>query len=314
MADDKPTEKQETPSGDGETAALAQAIAGGDLTPTPVIDESGLASAPKPDASKEEKVEEKPDTSGEKKEEVEGEKPYGEKPKEGEQEDPLKGFELKALLEHPTVGPILSRWKDRAATAEVQQALEKERPTIEHDAQAKAAEAAEDKHFSGMSQEAISEEISESEEAATAYARFQQRKQAGAGLDPEAVTKASQVYSYAARVAAVTGVIEGSELSDEVKATLKPDNFTYLGPAGIVEWEKAVFTAMVTHEASQLTEKELEAKFETYKQEHLAETDGERPPVGPGRRAAATADLMETPSDVILESGLAKAEQDRAKK
>jgi len=247
------------------------------------------------------KGEEKPKGEG-------GEKP-GEGEDGGEQEDPLKDLAadkgaLKVLLEHPELGPLLNRWADNAAKAQVATALESERPAIEADTKRLEAERIEDEHFSGMTQEQVSEEISRDEETATAYARYQQRKQAGGTPNAEAIAQASQLYAYTSEVAAIRGLLEGSELTDEVKEGLKPEHFTHLKTEGIKEWKKAVFQALVTHEATGLTSKEMDEKWEAYKEEHLAEIDGERPAIISGRREGPTPDLMKTDSGVLLEDAL----------
>lgn len=270
----------------------------------------GKDSAPSPD---------KPVSEGEPSPKGEGEPKGKDEPEDGgdgvdkgEQEDPLKDLAadtagaLKTLLEHPVLGPLLNKWLDRGAAAQVTSALERERPTIEADAKRTEAERVEDEHFSSMTQEQISEEIASDEEAATAYARYQQRRQAGKAPNPEAIAQASQIYSYASRVAAVTSLLGESELSPEVKETLKPDNFTHLKAEGIREWEKAVFKALVAHEAGGLSEKALEEKWEAYKEEQLAEMDGERPAIVSGRRDGPMPGLIETPSETLLERALDK--------
>lgn len=306
MPEDKPEDKSEA-EGDPEVTALATAIAG--EMPPPIITEGESASS-----------KEKP-TSEEKVEPKEGEeKPEGEKPEEGEQEDSLKDLAgdaktaVKVLLEHPTLGPLLQSWSDRAGAAQVSTALERERPTIQAETKRLEAERTEDERFSGMTREQIVEEISGDEEAAASYARFQQRKEAGPAPNAEAVTQASQLYAYASRVAAVSSLLEGSGLKADVKESLKGGNFTHLGEAGIREWEKAVFSALVTDEADGLVTKGLEEKWEAYKTEHLAEIDGERPALISGRKDGPVADLIKTPSEVLLESGLTKIEKERTSK
>jgi len=315
---DKPADKPE--AADPEVAALAEAIAGEPLAPT--LDEGGRTLAEDKPVSQEKdtapKDGEKPPVSEEKVEPKDGEKPDGEGDGEGEQEDPLKGLAssktpVRVLLEHPILGPLLQSWSDTAGAAQVASALERERPTIAANAKVEELQRVEDEHFSGLTQEEIAEEISGDEEAATRYARYQQRKTAGAQPNETAVVQASQLYAYASEVSAIQGLLEGSGLTAEVKDSLKPDNFTHLKTEGIKEWKKAVFQAIVTQEAMGLTEKELDAKWEAYKQEHLAEVDGERPAIVGGRKQGPADDLMSTDSSAILEKGLADKEAQRAK-
>lgn len=241
-----------------------------------------------------------------------GDEAVGKGEEKGEQEDPLKDLAadadgaLKALLEHPVLGPLLNQWNDRSAVAQVTAAVERQRPITEAETKQAEAERVEDEHFSGMTREQISEEISGDEEAATAYARHQQRKQAKGEPNAEAIAQASQVYSYAAQVASVSSLLEESELTAEVKESLKPEHFTNQGPEGIREWGKAVLQAIITHDATGMAEKLKEDGWEAYKEEHLAEIDGERPAVVSGRRDGPQPDLMKTPSENLLESALSK--------
>jgi len=303
---------------DPEVAALGAAIAGEEV-PAIIEGKDSVSDLGKPAS------EGKPPAKGDGEAASEGTVKPGDEgdgePREGEdggeQEDPLKDLaankeSLKVLLEHPILGPLLNKWSDRAAVAQVTSALERERPTIEANAKQLEAEHTEDAHFSEMTQEQIAEEIAGDEEAATAYARYRQRKEAGALPNATAIAQASEIYSHATRVASVSSMLEGSDLSAEVKESLKPDHFTHLGAEGIREWEKSVFQALVTHEASVLSVKELAEKKETLNEEIMAEVDGERPAlVSGGRRSNALPNLMETDSTVQLEQGLAAEEARR---
>ena len=320
---DKPDVADATKAADAEVAALGAAIAGEEM---PVIVE-GKDSVSDLDEKAPGEKEASPDGGGpadsqEKTKPGDGgdEKPKDGKGKGSEEEDPLKDLAgdpdgaLKVLLEHPELGPVLNRWMDRAAQAQVTSALTKATPTIEANAKQLEAERVEDEHFSEMTQEQITEEITGDEKAASAYARYQQRKEAGALPNAEAIAQSSQVYSYATRVATVSSMLEGSELTDEVKESLKPEHFTHLGAEGIREWEKAVLKEIVNHEAAGLAEKLKEEEWETYKEEHMAELDPSRPAViSGGRKNNNLPDLMGTDSTVQLEQGLAAEESKRNK-
>src|SRR3990172_803142 len=234
-------------------------------------------------------------------------KPEGEGGQEGGEVDPLKGLDLKALLEHPQLGPLLNSWADRAGAAQVAAALERERESIRSQAELTVDERHQDEHFSGMSREDIAAEIASDEKAALAYAEYEERRQAASEPNPDAIAAASQVYAYATRVASVSRVINDSELSVEAKAELAPENFTHLGTEGIVVWEKAVFEAMVSHEAGQHAQRLLDEKWETYQQEKLAEGDETATaPTAAGRRTTNLPGLIETPSEVLLEDALTR--------
>ena len=303
---------------DPEMAQLAAQIAG---EPDPIIVEGkdsvspqeGAASEGK-DAKPEDKGDGTPASKGKAKTEDGGEEEPGEGEEEGEKEELFKDLEgalmadpkgaLKILLEHPTLGPVLNRWSDRAGNAQVATALEEARPGIEADAKRSEAERAEDNYFSSMSEEEVTAAIGSDPKVASAYARYQQREQAGEAPNATAVVQASQIYSYASEVALIKGLLDESELSDEVKETLKPDNFRHLKVEGIAAWKKAVFQAIVTHEATSIAAKEIAAKKETLNEEIMADIDGERPAVTSGRREGPSPDLIKTDSGVLLENAL----------
>ncbi len=311
-------DKPDAAQADPEVVALAAAIAGEEV---PVIEEGKPVSPDGKPVSKETETpkDEGTPASAEGVTPEGGEGTGGEGGDGGGQEDPLKDLvankeSLKVLLEHPDLGPMLQKWSDRAGVAQVSAALERERPTIEANAKQLEAERSEDAHFSEMSQEQIAEEIAGDREAATAYARYQQRQEAGVAPNADAIAQASEIYSYATRVSSVSSMLEGSELTDEVKESLKPEHFTHLKAEGIRVWEKAVLQAIVNHEAGVLSKTQLEEKWETYKEEQLAELDPERPAVvSGGRNQSALPSLMETDSTVQLEQGLAAEEAKRKK-
>ncbi len=309
------TDKEsDTAQADPELAELAASVVGEEV---PDVTEGKDSVSPKDKPASEGKDfkpedGETPASEGKTKTEGEGDDKPGEGGEGDDKEDPLKDLAadkdgaLKVLLEHPDLGPLLNRWLDKASRAKVTAALAEAKPITEAETIKAETERAEDEHFAGMTKEQIAEEISGDEESATAYARYQQRQQARGTPNAEAVSKASEIYAYAAKVSMISGLVKESELSDEVKETLNPDHFTHLGAQGIVEWEKAVVKALVTHESSALTEKELEEKFEAYKEEHMAEVDGERPAIVSGRVEGVAPDFMKTDSGVLLESALSQ--------
>ncbi|KKM05551.1 hypothetical protein LCGC14_1752930 [marine sediment metagenome] len=311
---DKP-ETKETPLVAGtpgaEVAQLAAQIAG---EADPIIVEGKDSVSPQdqpPPGDEEPKDKGAPASKGEEEPEVEGDgEPKDGKKKDDEEEDPLKDLAadtdgvLKVLLEHPDIGPVLNRWMDKAAQAQTTAALEQQRPITEAETKQAEAERAEDTHFQGMTQEEISAEIAGDEKAATAYARYQQRKEASGTPNASAIAQASQIYSYASEVSSVSSLLEESELTAEVKESLKPEHFTHLKAEGIAVWKKAVFQAILTHEATGMAEKLKEEAWEAYKEEHLPEIDGERPAVVSGRSTGPTPDLIKTDSNVLLESAL----------
>lgn len=309
------TQEVKPEQADPELAQLAASIVGEEV-PAVIEGKDSVSPQDKPASEgKDGKPEDgkPPASDGKPESKVEGEdKPEEGGDKDADKEDPLKDLAgdktgaLKVLLEHPVLGPLLNKWADDAGNAQVATALARAKPITEADTRKADAVRAEDEHFSGMTKEQISEEIAGDEGAAVAYAKYQERKQAAGRPNAEAITEASQVYSYAARVSTVKGMIDGSELTDEIKESLKPDHFTHLGVEGIVEWEKAVWKALVTHEASAIATKEIADKKETLNEEIMAEVDGERPAIVTGRTDGPSPDFMKTDSSVLLESALSK--------
>src|SRR3972149_4957674 len=232
-----------------------------------------------------------------------------EKGEEEEAPDPLKDLNIQQLLAHPALGPMLQSWADRAGAAQVAAVLERERPAIAQTERERADHALWDEHFSSMTQEEIGEEISADSKAASAYAQYQERKQSGGGLSPEAVARASEVYSNAAQVAVYSHMLENSGLDDVVKAELKPENFTHMGVDGLVSWGQASGQAIIDSRVEARAQELLAEKWETHKQEQLAELEQDRPPLTSGRRTGATPDLLGTPSNELLESALSKSEK-----
>ncbi len=308
------TPPDEPNQADAETAQLAASIIGEEV-PVIIEGKDSVSPADKPASKGEDSPDGDKPPEGKAKAGDGDEKP-GEGGDEGDKEVPFKGLEgaliadpkgtLKILLEHPDLGPLLNKWADDAGNAQVATALERARPITEADTRKADAVRAEDEHFSSMTKEQVAEEIAGDEEAATAYARYQERKQSVGQPNAKAITEASQVYSYAVRVSTVKDLIDGSELTDETKESLKSDHFTHLGVEGIAEWERAVWKALVTHEASAIAAKEIADKKETLNEEVMAEVDGERPAVVSGRADGPGPDFMKTDSTTLLENALSQ--------
>lgn len=300
---------------DDEIASLAQAISG----EPPVIEEKPggeVATRGEPKTTSQEKKEtdasqEEPKDKPKVEDKKDEQEPPEDKPPE---EDPLKGLKLRALLDHPELGPQLQEWADTGAVAQVRSALERQRPQIAADAKQQAEDRHWDEHFKEMSPEAVHEEIARDPKAAAAYAQYQVRQQSSQAMSPEAVKEASQLHAYGIQVATYNQLLEESDLPKEVKEKLGAGNFTEMGGAptgiqGIVAWGNAIYGALIDAEAAKLVEAKLEERWEAYRQEHLAEIDGDRPPMSRGRKASLLPDLMDTPSEVLMEKALTQPEE-----
>ncbi|KKM93341.1 hypothetical protein LCGC14_1209370 [marine sediment metagenome] len=324
---DKPPEAPPEPDAN---AQLADAIEGGIQIEYSDQPGGGVTPTPSPDASaeKEPKPKEPPEAKKppDKKGEPPPEKPKAkapaskEKPPEGEpkpevkpgegDEDPWKGMKpkdiLAKLLEHPEVGPVLQHWADTAGDAQSATAIEHERGVIANEAKNQAEDAHWDEHFKDMSEEDVAAELARDSKAAIAYSRYQQRQQEP-DLDPARVTRASQVYGYAVQIETYNKILDESDLPDEAKAKLAGKNFTGQGPDGIIAWGVAIDEALVEQQAEVRANELMEERYETFQQEHMAETDGARPPMVRGRGAGGTMpDLIKTPTTDLFEDAFAQ--------
>lgn len=229
----------------------------------------------------------------------------------GEPPEPLtisEATKVEDLLKTP-LGPVLQQWADKAASAQVKAAVEQERANAQQTSDAAEMQRL-DSYFSQFSEEELGEVLAQSKEVSAKYAEVQRWKegQVQAG-STEQVAAAAQVYSYVHAIRTYNSLLEASDLPQEKRDELKPEKYTHLGAAGINEWGKAVYSALVQHEVQKAVDKELETRWEAYKQEHLAELgldEGEAPPGGgpPGSPTPAKLPLMETSSELLLEAAL----------
>ncbi len=219
--------------------------------------------------------------------------------------DPLSTLTLNDLLKHPTLGPQVHSWADRGAVAQVRSAKQQALAEARADAEIEALS----RRFDTMSPEELGQALTDPK-TAEAYANLIQRNtKLKEGASQEEINRAGQVYGYAVQVATYMEVLEESGLTADVKASLSPDNFTHLGPKGITEWGKAIHKALVEHESSKGVDALLEARWEAYKEERLAELDGGRVPadVSNGRpsgpvtgemlRKMSPQEIMQVPKD-----------------
>ena len=96
------------------------------------------------------------------------------------------------------------------------------------------------------------------------------------------------------------------------KAELKAENFKDQGPEGIIAWGNAVYSALIEHEAEIRANELLNERWETFQQEHMAETDGDRPPMVRGRKVAGTLpDLIATDTTVLFEDAFTRKAQEK---
>jgi len=247
--------------------------------------------------------------------EGEGEQPPKEEDKgvEGEDKgatppDPLTELAkdpkfLQRVLGHPVLGPKFNKWADGAAAAQVKAATE--RGPTEAEVRQKVREEQEDKFFDGLSEEDLAEEL-KNKDAAAAYGRYQLRKEQKASTpSPGEMEHNIKVYATANLIQTYQGLIADSDLTDEVKEELQPQNFTKHGEGALVEWGKAIYTSLV----ESAVQKRFDTEWESEKESRLAELDGKRPAPSGGRPPGQMPDLMKTDSTEGLEQALAAESQ-----
>lgn len=212
------------------------------------------------------------------------------------------------LLKDPKLAPLIQRWADKSAAAQVRTAVGQVQAE-DQQAQQQANMEAWSNYFAQFSKEELAEVLAESPEAAQAYGAVQQYT-AGQhqGASQQEVATAAQVYSYGHQISVYNGLLEASDLPQDQKDALKPENYTHLGAAGINTWGQAVQAALIKHEAQKAAKTEIDTRWEATKQERLAELEKEHPGAAgsAGAPGAPGLPLIETPDEVLLESALGK--------
>jgi hypothetical protein len=159
-----------------------------------------------------------------------------------------------------------------------------------------------------MSQEELGDEISKDPKAAAAYARYQARQQKGAEPDASGIAAASTVYAYSAQVTLNAKLLKESDLPADKKAELAGTNFVQdsttgapRGTEGLLAWGEAIQTALIGQAAEVRAQELLSEKWETFREEKLADEDPERPPVIQGDKTRPMGDLLGESSEAQLE-------------
>lgn len=208
------------------------------------------------------------------------EAPKGEKGKEGEEgapegvkgeekkaepKDPLEGLTLSELLKHPILGPLVHRWADKSASSQSAVAVDRAKIGWDEEAAVKALE----EKFDAMSEEELGRALSNPETRDAFAALTERRNKSRDDASDEAIAVKGQRYGYAVEVGVYTEMLGKSDLPDEKKAELNPDNFTHLGPQGIVAWGAAVQQALVEHATDAKAKTLLEEKWDAFQEEKL---------------------------------------------
>lgn len=169
--------------------------------------------------------------------------------------DPLKDVPVEELLKHPVLGPQLQSRIDRIVASGVQTrvsaAIKEELPKIR--AQVEQEQLGE--YLNSLSPDERAKVLAGDEDVAAAWSRIQAEKQQQA--QPPDLTAAAQLHAYQAVISTWNNVIAGSDLPDDVKATLAPEKFAGQ-ENGIVLWGSAIQKALIEHEVQKALPKAVE--------------------------------------------------------
>jgi hypothetical protein len=115
------------------------------------------------------------------------------------------------------------------------------------------------------------------------------------------------MYALATAIRANRELVEGSDLSADVKAELKGENFTKHGANALVEWSKAITMAFAKQQAGKLASEDNDEAREAARNEARLEADKAKPGgVGvAGRGAGQKPDLLKTPTNKLFEDAFA---------
>jgi hypothetical protein len=221
--------------------------------------------------------------------------------------DPLKDFTLDQLLQHPTLGPVVQSHADKVANSRITAEVDRAKTTAKAEGRTEVTQEQEERYFSSLSKEELARELAADEELAARYAAYQARKQKPAEPDEEAIAQQGQMYALATAIRANRELVEGSDLSADVKAELKGENFTKHGANALVEWSKAITMAFAKQQAGKLASEDNDEAREAARNEARLEADKAKPGgVGvAGRGAGQKPDLLKTPTNKLFEDAFA---------
>lgn len=205
-------------------------------------------------------------------------------PGEDPSPDPLATItDIKSIINHPVFGPQLQSWADSSASKAIRTALDQARSGWEADAHIEALS----KRFDALSPEELGRTLQDPEMSKAYSALIERRNKQLEDESTGEVARVAQVFGYAVQVKANMELLGGSDLPAEAKATLAPENFQHLGPAGVATWTAEIQKALAAHEGDKSAQSLLEKKWEAFKEERMGKGDG-------ARRTNGSADIATT--------------------
>ena len=223
---------------------------------------------------------------------------------DGEKDSTVESESVEAILAKPEFAKEIQSRADKAAAAQLQGKTDALRRDVRAEVEQQVHDEQLTKYFSGLSQEELSEAIASDKNLAADYARLQLQSQSPD--NSEEVSRAARVYSYSLQVSSLSKLMDDTELSAEVRATLDPKSFLDSAAAdgGMAAWSTAVQDAVLTAKSDKSVEKEMEKKWEAYKQDHLAENELDRPTLKKGSKSNPVPELLEGSSSDLLEDAI----------
>lgn len=220
---------------------------------------------------------------------------------QGDQSDPLEGYDLSKLLEHPVLGPQLNSWNDKSANSRLQSERDKILNELEPQVRQRLEDEAVGKYLDDMSDEERGQELARNPQLASKWAQIQQSREQ-ANSHPEEVARAAEVYALATQISSVDQLIDASDLPDAEKESLKDvSKFQGQGAGAIVGWTQQVMQRLVEHAKEKGIEAEIDTRWNSYLEDNQARSPRARPGMTPpGSRAEPAPDVIKGDSREFL--------------
>jgi len=240
---------------------------------------------------------------------AEPQEPKGEEPTEpngeGEVPDPLENLSIEDLLKHPKLASKVNSYADRVANnriqAEVQSKLAEQEVSIRDDLL--------DKYFSSLDETELGQVLAKDKNLAKEYGRLQEKAEPqGQFMTADQISQQAQIEASRLTIRTNTSLIVDSDLPDDIKQTLNPQNYVSQGMAGLTTWTQDIYKALAKHEASKSAKDMFREELEAERNRQRAEKDEALPGASmtKGRVMQTLTDLFSTSSAQLLEDAFAK--------
>lgn len=236
------------------------------------------------------------------------EEPKGDEtnPPQGEPStDPLENLSIEDLLKHPKLASKVNSYADRVANnriqAEVQAKLAEQEDTIRDELL--------DKYFSSLDETELGTVLAQDKNLAKEYGRLQEKAQPqGQFMTADQIAHQAQIEASRITIRTNTSLIVDSDLPDDIKQTLNPQNYVSQGMAGLTTWTQDIYKALAKHEASKSAKDMASEELEAERNRQRAEKDEALPGASmtKGRVMTTLPDLFSTSSAQLLEDAFAK--------